>query len=100
MKINIPRMLLYLRNQLVEGKNYPEEKNSSVFERVAMKCWRACVANPLTFGLANRIGRALQIPLARGGRLTRLPPPLSAWTKHRSFPAVASRPFRSRWKDK
>lgn len=98
--INLPRMLLYLRNQLVEGKNYPKERNSSLFEKVAMKGWRMSVANSVMLGLANKIGRVLQAPLARHGRLTRLPPPLSAWTKHRFLPAIASRPFRKRWKDK
>ena len=97
-KINIPRMLLYLRKELVEGENYPQEKGVSLFEKLAMKGWRLSVGNTFTLGLANRLGRLLQWPLARRGRLTRLPPPLSGWTRYRSFPAVASRPFRARWR--
>ena len=49
-------------------------------------------------GLANMFGRLAQLPIARRGRINRLPPPLSGWTKVRSFPALASKPFRSRWR--
>lgn len=97
-KINIPRMLLYLRNQLAEGTAYPEERNVSTIERLAFKGWRLSVANPFMLGLAGRVGRALQRVPLRGRRLTRLPPPLSGWTKYRFFPALASRPFRERWR--
>lgn len=97
-KINIPRMLLYLRKELAEGGSYPRERNAPVMERIAMKGWRFTVANTLTLGLANWAGRLLQRPLARRGWLGWLPPPLSAWTRHRRFPAIAARPFRDRWK--
>ena len=97
-KINIPRMLLYLRKELAEGENYPQEKRVSLLEKLAMKGWRFSVSNTFTLGLSNRLGRLLQWPLARRGRLTRLPPPLSGWTRYRSFPAIASRPFRARWR--
>ena len=96
-KINIPRMLLHLRNQIAEGTQHPEAKNVTLAERLAMKGWRLTLSNALVLGLANRAGRLLQWPLSRGGRLRWLPPPLSAWTRHRSFPALA-RPFRARWK--
>ena len=32
-KIDIPRMLLYLRNQLVEGNDYPDQRTSKLWER-------------------------------------------------------------------
>ena len=97
-KINIPRMLLYLRKELSEGETYPDEKRASTIERLVMKGWRLTVANGFMLGLANRAGRLLQLPLRRRGGLTRLPPPLSAWTRHRVFPAISSRPFRTRWR--
>jgi L-lactate dehydrogenase complex protein LldF len=98
-KINLPRMLLYLRKELSEGETYPREKNVSLLERLAMRGWRLSVSNTVMLGLANRIARVVQRPFLRRGRLTRLPPPLSGWTRYRSFPAVASRPFRRRWRD-
>ena len=96
-KINIPRMLLYLRKELAEGETYPDQKTSSIFERLVTKGWRLSVSSALMLGLANMAARILQLPLKRGGRLRKLPPPLSGWTRYRSFPAVASRPFRKRW---
>ena len=96
-KINIPRMLLYLRNQLAEGTNHPEARNVSWVERLAMRGWRMTLSSTATLRLANWAGRLLQWPLSKSGRLRWLPPPLSGWTRHRSFPAL-SRPFRARWK--
>ena len=97
-KINIPRMLLYLRSEIPEGKTYPSARSASLMERLTMKAWRLSVANPRAFELANLAGRLLQWPLLRKGRLTWLPPPLSAWTRHRTFPRIAARPFRARWR--
>ena len=97
-RIDIPRMLLHLRHELAEGQRYPEERSVSLVERLAMRGWRLSVTNPLMLALANRAGRLLQMPFLRRGRLVRLPPPLSAWTRHRTFPAL-KRPFRARWRD-
>ena len=96
-KINIPRMLLYLRNQLVEGDKYPQHKNVSLAERLAMKGWRMTVSNSFILGLSNKVGRIMQKPFARNGKIGKLPRPFSAWTRHRTFPAV-TKPFRDRWK--
>jgi L-lactate dehydrogenase complex protein LldF len=97
-KIDLPRMLLYLRSELTEGNTDPTRKNSSWIEKLAMKGWRLSVSNRTMLGIANRLGRIAQWPIARKGRLRRLPPPLSGWTRYRSFPSVSSSPFRSRWK--
>jgi L-lactate dehydrogenase complex protein LldF len=96
--INIPRMLLHLRSELAEGKTIPDAKSVSTAERLAMKAWRLSVAGPRMLAMANRLARLAQWPLLRGGRLTRLPPPLSGWTRHRTFPAISSMPFSARWR--
>jgi L-lactate dehydrogenase complex protein LldF len=96
-KINLPRMLLRLRREVTEGTTFPDERRVSLFEKIAMKGWRLSVANGFALGLTNRLARLAQWPLVRGGRLTRLPPPLSGWTRSRNFPAVAV-PFRDRWR--
>ena len=98
-KINLPRMLLHLRKELAEGETYPSERSAPAVERLAMKGWRLGMSNPLFLGIANRIGRLLQKPLVRDGRITRLPLALSGWTRYRWLPAIASRPFRKRWRD-
>jgi len=96
-KINLPRMLLRLRREVTEGTTFPDQRRVSLFEKIAMKGWRLSVANGFTLGLANRLARLAQRPFRRGGHLTRLPPPLSGWTRSRNFPAVAV-PFRDRWR--
>jgi L-lactate dehydrogenase complex protein LldF len=96
--IDLPRMLLYLRKELTQGETYPEHKSRSAAESLAVKGWRASVSSGVMMGLANMFGRLAQLPIARRGRINRLPPPLSGWTTVRSFPALASKPFRSRWR--
>lgn len=97
-RIDLPRMLLYLRSELTEGNTDSGRKKSSRLEKLVMKGWQASVSGPMMVGLANLIGRTAQLPLVRKGRLRWLPPPLSGWTRHRSFPAISSSPFRARWK--
>jgi L-lactate dehydrogenase complex protein LldF len=97
-KIDIPRMLLHMRKELTEGETYPDQRNSPVLERLTMKAWRISVSGPFALALVNRIGRIVQAPLARAGRIRRLPPPLSGWTRHRTFPKLV-RPFSARWKE-
>jgi L-lactate dehydrogenase complex protein LldF len=91
-------MLLYLRSEVTEGNTDSSRKKSSTFEKLTMKAWKASVGSPSMMRLTNLIGRIAQLPFARNGRLRRLPPPLSGWTRHRSFPAISSSPFRERWK--
>ncbi|MDE2822327.1 MAG: DUF3390 domain-containing protein, partial [Chloroflexota bacterium] len=67
-------------------------------EKLAMKAWKVSVSGPAMLRLTNVMGRFVQMPFARKGRLRRLPPPLSGWTRHRSFPAISSSSFRARWK--
>ena len=97
-KINIPRMLLHLRREFAEGGKHSRGEKASLVERTVMKGWRLSVASPFMMRVANRLGRLAQKPLLRGGRITRLPPPLSGWTRHRTFPALSSTPFRDRWR--
>jgi L-lactate dehydrogenase complex protein LldF len=98
-RIDIPRMLLHMRSELAEGRVDPKAKSVPLMERLSMKAWRMSVASPMMLRISNRLGRILQMPLARAGRINKLPPPLSGWTRHRTFPVLAKRPFRDRWKD-
>ncbi|MCH7626424.1 MAG: iron-sulfur cluster-binding protein [Chloroflexi bacterium] len=98
-KINIPRMLLYLRNQLAEGGSQPEHKSSSFLERMAFRGWRLSLSSAFALRVAGGLARLLQMPFVRDGTIRRLPPPLSGWTKYRTLPALAKRPFRKRWRE-
>ena len=97
-KINIPRMLLHLRHELVEGKTYPAEKSTSLWERIAFRGWRMSFDGGFSMRTANRLGNLLQRPFVRRGRLRWLPPPLSGWTRYRTLRPLASKSFRKRWR--
>ena len=97
-RINIPRMLLHLRNELAEGKSDPSNKTSSPFDKLMMIGWRLALSNGFMMELASRAGRVAQWPLLRRGRIRGLPPPFSGWTRYRTFPRISSAPFRARWR--
>ena len=96
-KINIPHMLLSLRNRLAESES-PEERNSKFSERLSASVYRFLMSNPEVLSVVRGLGRALQAPLVRGGMIRKVPfPPLSQWTQHRDLPPLAPRPFRKIW---
>jgi L-lactate dehydrogenase complex protein LldF len=90
-KINIPEILIHLRQRIVEQGDAP------VGERIAMR------AAALAFGGAGRLeaaqalARAAQWPFTRDGHLEHLPPPLNAWTNTRDLPAMPPQSFRQWW---
>ena len=97
-QIDIPRMLLYLRKELTQGDNYPDQRTSSAAESAAMKGWRASVSSDKAMRTANLLARLGQSALSKDGKTSRLPGPMSGWTEHREFPP-ATKPFRSRWRE-
>ena len=91
-KINIPRMLIGLRELQHHGK--PRR-----WEGLAYQVWRAVLRRPWLYRLGLRCARLLLRPLAKDGWLRRLPGPGAGWTSLRDFPAPAARSFRERWKE-
>lgn len=98
-KINIPRMLLYLRRQLAEGDTYPQHKTSTLGERLAVKGLRLAASGEFTIGVANSIGRLLAGQMRKASQNAKRASPITAWARYRSLPTLAKRPFRKRWKD-
>ena len=47
---------------------------------------------------AQKLARAGQLPLARGGKISRLPGELGGWTAARDLPAIPSQSFREWWR--
>ena len=92
-RIDIPRMLIELRERLDRQKIAPWA------ERFAFGTLRRVLLSPAAFRLSSALGRVLQRPFLTNGRLTGLPLVLSRWTRTRDLPPVASRTFRERWKD-
>ncbi len=95
-KIDMPRMLLYLRKELTQGDSYPEHRSADAAERLAVKGWRASASSDAAMRATNLAARLGQALLSRGGEISKMPGPLSGWTDHREFPR-AQKPFRSRW---
>ena len=64
-KIDLPRMLLYLRSEVTEGNTDSSRKKSSPLEKLAMKAWQASVSGPTMMRLTGLAGRIAQLPFAR-----------------------------------
>jgi len=90
-KIDIPRMLIELRRHL------DEERIAPAVERALFGAFARLLERPALFGLTARLGRLLQRPFLRDGRLRALPFFFRGWTGERDLPAVAPRTFRERW---
>jgi L-lactate dehydrogenase complex protein LldF len=90
-EIDIPRVLVHLRGRVVESSPAWSP------EKAAMKGLYRAFASRRSFERAQRAAR-LARPLARGGRITRLPWPLSGWTATRDLPEPPAETFRDWWK--
>jgi L-lactate dehydrogenase complex protein LldF len=89
-EIDIPRVLVHLRSAVVDSSPAWQP------EKAAMKGLYRVFASRRSFERAQRAAR-LARPLARGGRIARLPWPLSGWTVTRDLPEPPAETFRSWW---
>ena len=55
------------------------------------------MGSPGRFALAERMSRLGRLLGGRRGRITTLPPPLSAWTSSRDLPLPPKETFREWW---
>jgi L-lactate dehydrogenase complex protein LldF len=90
-KIDIPSVLVHLRAEAVRVRG-------RFAERAGMRFVAWLFLSARRFAAAQRVARLAQRPLARGGRIRRLPPPLSAWTRTRDLRPAARRTFREWWR--
>jgi L-lactate dehydrogenase complex protein LldF len=90
-KIDIPRVLLHLREQAVMV-------NAPAAERTAMRIAAWMFARRRRFAFGQRVGRLAQRPFLRRGAIRRLPGPLGAWTRTRDLRPVARRSFLDWWR--
>jgi L-lactate dehydrogenase complex protein LldF len=93
-KIDIPSLLVNLRSQHVEGER--ARRRVPTAEAMAMAVAARVMASPRLFAAAER-GLGAGRLIARNGKITTLPPPLSRWTGSRDLPAPPAETFRQWW---
>ncbi|NLT95431.1 MAG: iron-sulfur cluster-binding protein [Clostridia bacterium] len=90
-KIPLHDLLIKLRNKKVT-KGFTSGAEKTVF-----KIWRRFYQGSGTYRFAMKSAYYLQKPLVRKGYIKFGPPPLSAWTNSRYFPAIAKKSFKEEW---
>ena len=95
-KINIPHLLLKLRNELAEG-----EVGGPIIERFVAKVYRWFMSNPNWIINVRKLGIWPLRLFEDKGVIKHFPfPPLSKWTKARDLKMLPSKSFREIWQDK
>ena len=90
-RIDIPRMLLALRNDTaVEGR-------TPLWISFGLTVFRMLAARPALFRRAQALAGAVTRRVARDGWIRRMPGHLALWTRQRDFPAFAARTFQAQW---
>jgi L-lactate dehydrogenase complex protein LldF len=92
--IDIPAVLVHMRAKAVERKRRLDP------ERLGMEGVAWAFSSRARYERSQRLGRAAQRPLARGGKIRRLPGPLSGWTDTRDLAPVAGQTFREWWRER
>ena len=91
-KIDIPRMLLYMRSELSEGKDYPEEISAGIIDRALHRIGGYVLANAKLSAAIHGIGSKFAKVFLRN----KLPLPPS-WSKHRELPNLPEQTFTQLW---
>jgi L-lactate dehydrogenase complex protein LldF len=91
-EIDIPRVLVHLRGRVVDSE--PGWKP----EKAAMKGMYRTFCSRRAYERAQHVARLSSRPLARRGRIERLPWPLSGWTSTRDMPEPPAETFREWWR--
>ncbi|WP_179815958.1 lactate utilization protein B [Allostreptomyces psammosilenae] len=90
--IDIPEVLVHLRERVVQGDAEHPRAKGHLAERVAMRAARTLLDSPRLLGAAQRAGIA-----TRRLHPGRLPGPGAAWTDTRDLPQFPDESFRDWW---
>jgi L-lactate dehydrogenase complex protein LldF len=107
-KIDIPELLLHLRAQIAEpmasGASAPPKRKA--LESLAFRLYAFAWSRPALYEFGGKVLRLLQRPAIQdgkigkvGGTMSKLLPPLGAWTAGRDARPLAPRSFREQWRD-
>ena len=95
-KIDLPRLLLDLRSDLVQQGAGPTT------EALGIKSYSALMSSRRTYeslGKLASIGSNVYAGMS-GGNIKFMPPPLNGWTTYRDFAPFARKSFRQWWKER
>ena len=90
-KINIPEILIHLRNKLVESGDVPAG------ERLGMKAAAWVLSDAANLSTARALGKLAQMPFTNNGTIHHLPGMMAGWTATRDMPAIPPESFRQWW---
>ncbi len=93
--IDIPSMLVHLRSEVVSAKRAAHRTPTPEQALMSAAAWT--MASPRRWTAALRAARAGRLLGRRRGRISTLPPPLSAWTGSRDAPLPPTETFRDWW---
>jgi L-lactate dehydrogenase complex protein LldF len=97
--IDLPRMLLALREKLAYGDPAWQVTPASRAEALMFRAWSKVVGSRRAYDFTLAFARLAQRLLPRaGGMIRRLPPPFQGWTLGRNLPPVAGESFMQRWR--
>ncbi len=99
-KINIPEVLIHLRNKVVE-QNTAGITGAFDLEALAMKTIAAIFQDERRFRAAQRFGRTAESLLpGKQGWITKLPGMLGGWTQSRDLQQMPKQTFRDWWENR
>lgn len=92
-RIDIPRMLLTLREEATQAGLYPGWLKHS------LGLYRRAATQPALYRWGSRSAGRLSRGAAGNGWIKKLPGPLAGWSDSRDFPAFAPKSFTQRWQE-
>ena len=100
MAIDLPRMLLLLREMLAYGDPAWGVAPAGRLEAGAYRLWSRLIRNRRLYEAALKLGVLGQQLLPRSnGMVRRLPPPFDGWSRNRDLHPLARRTFTERWRN-
>ncbi len=101
LEIDLPRMLLALRNKVAEGDPEWGAEPKSTVEQVAFSGWALLNRNRVVYEWSLKVARLAQKMLPKkDGMITKLPAPFDGWTKGRDIQPLAGKTFMQSWKER
>jgi L-lactate dehydrogenase complex protein LldF len=99
MNIDLPRMLLALREKLAYGDAAWQVEPASRVEGLVYKGWSWLIRSRRLYELGLKLAAAGQTLLPqKNGLVRRLPPPVQGWTQSRDLHPLAQETFMERWR--